>query len=125
MKTKIFLPVLAMLSLMLFSFTTNTDAKDYASIAVSENGTYHINDVLFEDQDHERLMQLEQFALDNIPQEQLRVTISRTREWNDKKFTESKFIIWGVASPDLDQNQAVMEYRANLNDIMSRYMDRQ
>jgi heme/copper-type cytochrome/quinol oxidase subunit 2 len=125
MKTKIFLPVLAMLSLMLFSFTTNTDAKDFASIEIDEQGTYYINNVTFEGHDQQRLLQLEEFALNHIPQRELRVTISKVETWNEKDFTKSKFIVFEVATDDVINHPAVVEYRSNLDEIMSRYIENQ
>ncbi len=124
MKTKIFLPVLAMLSLMLFSFTTNTEAKDYAAIEVSENGTYYMYNATFDQHDKEQLIELDHHFANNADAAQLRITISRVRTWNEKDFTEKSFIVSERAiSQDILNAEIVTEYRNRLDGIMARYVD--
>ncbi len=122
MKTRIFLPVFTMLSLMLLSFTTNSEGKDNESIEVSENGTYYMQRATFDESDQEQLIQLDKFFVNNANSAELRLTISRVRTWNHKDFTERSFIVADRYNPSVLEKDIVREYREKLDNIMFRYV---
>ncbi|MBC8755166.1 hypothetical protein H2O64_10815, partial [Kordia sp. YSTF-M3] len=94
MKTKIFLPVLAMLSLMLFSFTTNTNSE--SSVRQLADGNFLLQNVALEDGDVFRLDQLtERISISGHINEETAargIWIFRNKTHDDTKFTQKTFI---------------------------------
>ena len=128
MKTKIFLPVLAMVSLMLFSFTSNNSA-DY-SVRILADGNYELRNV--------PITQEDEFRMNNIT-ENLTVSqriadmgdealvqglwVNENETWDENEFTKKKKWGLGIAAQFGDEyeeelNQASIE----IHRIMENYM---
>ena len=125
MKTKIFLPVLAMLSLMLFSFTTNTNAE--SSVRQLADGNYALQSVqLDEGQAYEIDRLVERISVYDRLNDDTAARgswIWRNQTWDDNHFTQKT--IGGrdfVAQLDEGDTQIVNEARERIGDLMSRYM---
>lgn len=125
MKTKIFLPVLAMLSLMLFSFTTNRNNE--GSVRQLADGNYLLENVALEDQDVFRLDEMtERISISGeITEESAArgIWIFRNKTHDDNKFTQKTFI-GSEMQAHLNQEdiQFVNEVTGEINEMMRRYM---
>ncbi|QHI37774.1 hypothetical protein IMCC3317_31560 [Kordia antarctica] len=127
MKTKIFLPVVAMISLMLFSFTTNTTNE--SSVRELADGNFLLQNVALEDGDVFRLDELtERISIsDQINEESAArgIWIFRNKTHDDTKFTQKTFI-GGSMSAELNEEdlQIVEQAHGEINEMMHRYMNR-
>lgn len=125
MKTKIFLPVLAMLSLMLFSFTTNTNAE--GSVRQLADGNYQLIGVNLAEEDSYRLDELTaQISIsDRLNEEDAArgIWIYRNKTHDENKFTEKTLagssIHQAVNNEDI---QRIEEATGEINEMMQRYM---
>ncbi|PTX60181.1 hypothetical protein C8N46_107188 [Kordia periserrulae] len=125
MKTKIFLPVLAMLSLMLFSFTTTTQEGSVRQLA---DGNYLLENVALEDQDLFRIDEMtERISFSGEINEETAargIWIFRNKTHDDNKFTQKTFI--GSSAHDVmnaEDVQIAQEFRGELDEMMHRYMN--
>ena len=125
MKTKIFLPVLAMLSLMLFSFTTTVQEGSVQRLA---NGNYLLENVALTDQDAFRIDEMtERISFSGEINEEnaaLGIWIFRNKRHDDTKFTQKTFI--GSSAHDHMTNedfQLAEQFRGELDEMMNRYMN--
>ena len=96
MKTKIFLPVVAMLSLMLFSFTTNT-LENYSVVQLA-NGNFELRNVPISEED--------EFRMNSIT-ENLTVT-QRINEMGDEAILAG---IWVASNETWDENKKFTKKR--------------
>lgn len=125
MKTKFFLPVLTMLSLILFSFTTNT-VDDY-SIRLLANGNYALNNVPLSEEEIHTIDQLaERISIHDQLNEETAARgswIYRNKTWDDNRFTE-KTLAGKDVEPILNGEdiQLFEEAREKIHVIMSHYM---
>lgn len=127
MKTKIFLPAVAMLSLMLFSFTTNTNER--SSVRQLADGNFFLQDVNLQEEDEYRLDQLtERISVSgNLNEETAArgIWIYRKKKKDDSKFTEITIAGSGIMAELNDADlQQVEIARGEINEMMSRYMGR-
>lgn len=125
MKTKIFLPVLAMLSLMLFSFTTNRDAE--SSVRQLADGNYLLQNVPLEQEDLYRLDQMtERISISGELNEETAargIWIFRNKRHDENKFTQKTFIGSELQAHLNPQDAAYAEYASQeINRMMRRYM---
>mgnify|MGYP001796591884 CR=1 FL=1 len=125
MKTRIYLPVLAMLSLMLFSFTTNRNAE--GSVIPLANGNYLLQETPIDDADLFRIDLLTErvsFSGELGDAAAARgIWIFRNKKHDDNKFTQKTFIV-SEASPFItgEDEAVVRQAEIEINEIMSRYM---
>jgi len=127
MKTKIFLPVLAMLSLVLFSFTTNTNSE--SSVRQLADGNFLLQNTPLEEGD---LFRLDEMASrisinDQITEESAArgIWIFRNKTHDDNKFTQKTFIGSSVSVELTNEDlQLVDQAKVEINEMMSRYMRR-
>ncbi|MBC8755167.1 hypothetical protein H2O64_10820 [Kordia sp. YSTF-M3] len=127
MKTKIFLPVLAMLSLMLFSFTTNTNSE--SSVRQLADGNFLLQNVALEDGDVFRLDQLtERISISGHINEETAargIWIFRNKTHDDTKFTQKTFIGSSISAELTGEDlQVVEQAQGEINEMMQRYMQR-
>jgi predicted RNA-binding protein YlxR (DUF448 family) len=126
MKTRIYLPVLAMLSLMLFSFTTNRNAE--GSVIPLADGNYLLQETPLEDADLFRIDQLTEcvsFSSELGEEAAARgIWIFRNKKHDDNKFTQKTFIGSDAAPFITDEDQEIVrQAESEINEIMSRYMN--
>ncbi|WP_420570928.1 hypothetical protein [Kordia sp.] len=127
MKTKIFLPVLAMLSLMLFSFTTNTNER--SSVRQLADGNFQLSNVSFGEEDAYRLDQLTaRISISDRLNEDTAargIWIYRNKTHDENKFSEKTIagssIHQAINNEDV---QLIEQATGEINEMMYRYMRR-
>ena len=121
MKTRIYLPVLTMLTLMLFSFTINKNSK--SSIKELANGNYLLQNVPLEKGDILRLDQMAAGISGNFNEDTALGFIYRNKTHDDTKFTQTTFIgkkaADNLSKEDLIQ---VKQDKREIDEMMHRYM---
>jgi len=129
MKTKIFLPVLAMISLMLFSFTTNNTA-DY-SVRILADGNYELRNVPVTEEDEFRMNNITQNLtvsqrIAEMGDEALvqGLWVNENETWDeDKSFTKKKKWGLGIAAQFGDEYAAELHHASiEIHRIMENYM---
>jgi hypothetical protein len=120
MKTKIFLPVLAMLSLMLFSFTTNNNEADYQRLILMENGSYLAQGVPFSEPDMQQLSRIEN-NFDELTEHVYGISRIFRRSLGPDWFEEE--IVWDYAfEPAPGNEERFYELRRELDGVMEGYL---
>ena len=125
MKRKIYLPVLAMLSLVLFSFTTNRDTE--GSIIPTGDGNFFLESAPLTEADVYQIDQLaERVSLSAEINEEAAargIWIFRNKKHDDNKFTQKTFIGSEAARFLADEDRDVVrQAESEINEMMSRYM---
>jgi hypothetical protein len=125
MKRKIYLPVLAMFSLVLFSFTTNRAAE--GTVIPTGDGNFLLENVQLDEADLFRIDQLtERISISGeITEESAArgIWLYRNKKWDENKFTQ-KTLIGTSAIPLLtDEDQvSFRQAEVEINEMMQRYM---
>jgi hypothetical protein len=127
MKTKIFLPVLAMLSLMLFSFTTSTNSE--SSVRQLADGNFQLSNVNFAEEDAYRLDQLTAriSISDRLNEEDAArgIWVYRNKTHDENKFSEKTLAGNSIHQAINDEDlQRIEQAKGEINEMMQRYMRR-
>ena len=126
MKTKIYLPVIAMLSLVMFSFTTSRNAE--GSIIPVGNGNFYLENAPLTQADVYQIDQLaERVSISGELGDEFAargIWIFRNKKHDDNKFTQKTFI-GADAIPFLStgDQDIVRQAEVEINEMMNRYMN--
>lgn len=125
MKRKMYVPVLAMLSLVLFSFTTNRNTE--GSVIPLADGNFLLQSAPIEEADLFRIDQLtERVSISGEINEEAAargIWIFRNKKHDDNHFTQKTFI-GSDASAHLsgEDLEVVRQAESEINAMMSRYI---